>query len=170
MLHFFNVPTKIYISFEARAVAVNPFLSIGYSSIDYRSCPNELNFQTVYQDIEEKITSMGAGKIALKINLKGRLNSKEIQEDFYDLASFRDFLVQYSLIPRHIVSINTMAPAMAIEVNSDSRTRSNSTNYQFTLALLGAFITALCCGSYLYLNLSQNQREEESVQGYGVSL
>ena len=106
MLSFFYDPTRVYISVEIKSVTNNSFLSITDSSNDYRSCPNELDFQTVYQDIEEQVTSRGAGKIALKINLKGRLNGNEVQEYFYDLDSFRDFLEHYSLISKQTPAIS----------------------------------------------------------------
>ncbi len=173
MLSFFYDPTRVYISVEIKSVTNNSFLSITDSSNDYRSCPNELDFQTVYQDIEEQVTSRGAGKIALKINLKGRLNGKEVQEYFYDLDSFRDFLEHYSLISKQTHAISNDEArhlSLAVAVIADSRTRSDSTNYQFTFVLLGACIAALFFGSYLWLNHSQNQHEEEPVHGYGASL
>ncbi len=56
---------------------------------------------------------------------------------------------------------------LAVAVIANSRAESDYTNCQFTLALLGACIAALCFGSYLWLNYSQNQ--DESIHGYRAS-
>jgi hypothetical protein len=142
--------TEVNISVEIYSLSSSN-ISAGHSGMDYRPCRNNIDFQNVYQDIEETVTSKGVARIALKINLKGILKGSEVQEDFDDLDSFRHFLENEVLITQ---VVPTEMPT--------------TTNYGFVykaMAALGCFVAVLFIAQIFRFKISE--AEEEST-GYGM--
>ena len=136
--------TEVNISFEIDSLSFSN-LSAAHSGMDYRPCRNSLDFQNVYQCIEKKVTSKGVAIIAFNINLKGKLNGSEVQENFDDLDSFRHFLENASLI-------NQAVPA-DIPI---------ATNYAFVynaMAILGCFVAVLFVAQFFRFKMSEAEAE-----------
>ncbi len=71
---------------------------ISHHCMDFKPCYKNSDFEKVYQDIANIMTSEQNGKYTLQITLQGTLNNKKIDLMFNNLNFFRSFLERRKLI------------------------------------------------------------------------